>query len=295
VAVTPPPTFPDPQTLAVIERFSLWLRRSGRLHVRGRPTRRGAPTGLDFLGYAPYRPGMDLRHVDWQIYARTGELQVRKFADESAGLLGVLVDASGSMAVGGKWAQARAIAAALVHAALAELHEVLVGVAQGPTLEALPSSGGLSFAPAAFGLLRAAVPGGPTNLGSALAELPVQGGRGDAVIISDFLDPLGAARALEAVHAQGFRVDLVRITAPGEFELPHHGVLRDPESDDHRTTPSGTDRARALARLQAHQAALVRAAKEAEAVLVTIDAQTPLPVALTTFFEAITARRGGGR
>ena len=63
--------FPDAETLALCERFSLWLRQSGGVRVQGRPLPAGVSHGLDFDRFARYRPGMDLRHVDWTLYART--------------------------------------------------------------------------------------------------------------------------------------------------------------------------------------------------------------------------------
>ena len=93
--------------------------------------------GTDFLDYQSYAAGEDVRHVDWAVYARTGELFVRRYEDERSGRLVVLVDASGSMAVphGQKWSRAFDVARALCWAGLHQQHEVILGcTGQGTAL-----------------------------------------------------------------------------------------------------------------------------------------------------------------
>ena len=208
----PAERFPDAATLAVCERFSVWLRRGGGLSVQGRPLPWGAAPGLDFEGFAGYRPGMDTRHLDWTVYARTRGLVVREYADEGAGLLCVLVDASGSMAQGepSKWGLARSLAAALCFAALREVHQVLLGVIRGGRLHLLPAASGLSFAHTAFAHLAAQRPEGPSDLGVILGDLGLRGVRARAALISDFLDPAGADRGLLALARQGVEVEIGR-------------------------------------------------------------------------------------
>jgi uncharacterized protein (DUF58 family) len=287
--------FPDAETLAVCERFSLWLRQGGGLPVHGRPVPGGETSGLDFEGYAEYAPGMDLRHLDWGLYARTRGFYVRTFADEGAGVLAVLLDGSGSMAIGSKWALARKLAAALVFAGLREVHQVLLGVARGPRLHALPLRGGLSFAPSAFEMLGAARPEGRTDLAAAFTELPTGHARGAAVVIGDFLDPRGPAPALRTLAAAGWDVDVCRITEPGELDLPPAGAaLHDPEGDGHLVVPDDPrERAAWAARVEAHRAELSVAARRHGALLVDLASDLSLPLALTRYFQAVGAARGG--
>jgi uncharacterized protein (DUF58 family) len=289
--------FPDPETLAICERFSLWLRQGGGLPIHGRPVPRGDAAGLDFEGFAEYAPGMDLRHLDWALYARTREFYVRTFADEGTGVLAVLLDGSGSMAVGDppKWELARRLAAAIVFAGLREVHPVLLGIARGPRLEALPLRGGLSFAPSAFEFLGAARPEGPTDLGAAFGDLPTGRARGGAVVIGDFLDPNGPERAVRALSAAGWDVDLCRVTAPCELDLPAGGfAVHDPEGDGHRVVPHDrAERAEWAARVEAHRAALPAAARRQGALLVELTSDLSLGRALTRYFEAVGLARGG--
>ncbi len=60
---------------------------------------RGTGSSLEFMDYRDYVPGDDLRHVDWRAYARTDQLKVRLFREETAPSLDVVVDTSASMGV----------------------------------------------------------------------------------------------------------------------------------------------------------------------------------------------------
>ncbi|MFN3202233.1 MAG: DUF58 domain-containing protein [Bradymonadia bacterium] len=283
--------FPDPQLLALMSRLALWIRQGGGFPVHGRPLPGGAAAGLDFEGFTEYVPGMDLRHLDWPTYARTRGFYVRTFVDEGAGALAVLLDGSGSMQVGApsKWQIARAIAAAVAYAGLSELHPLLIGVARGARLEALPFTGGLDFAPRVFEFLGGQQPSGQTDLTAALGQLPTGHVRGDALIISDFLDPRGPEAVIDALTRTGWRVDLCRVSAPGEFELPEGVAFFDPEGEGHVVVPDGQRRINAAGLVQAHRERLEQAARQRGLPLVDVSTDTPLPQILTQLFRALSS------
>lgn len=283
--------FPDAETLAACERFALWLRQGGGLPVRGRPLSGGLAAGLDFEGHAEYRPGHDLRHLDWALYARLRSLNVRTFEDEGAGTLAVLLDASASMGLGGKFDLARRMAAALVYAGLRACHGVLLGVARDGGLEALPLTGGAPAFDHAMEWLAHVTPRGTTHLAASFAAAPRFAARGDAVILSDFFDPQGPEGALDALHRAGWQADLVRVTTPAEWVAPTPGLgLRDPESAATATAPG--DAASLGAALNTWREQTRGQALRRGSVLVEVDASAGLPQALTRFFTTVLAVRG---
>src|SRR4030088_1352789 len=76
----------------------------------------------EFAEYRAYSPGDDLRHVDWNVFARTERPSLKRYRGETNSLLTVLLDASQSMeytshAVG-KMDYARYIAASLFYLAI---------------------------------------------------------------------------------------------------------------------------------------------------------------------------------
>src|SRR3569833_2011890 len=51
----------------------------------------------EFAEYAAYNPGDDLRHVDWNVYARTERAYLKRSRGETNTALLVLLDASASL------------------------------------------------------------------------------------------------------------------------------------------------------------------------------------------------------
>jgi uncharacterized protein (DUF58 family) len=51
----------------------------------------------EFAEYRAYTPGDDLRHVDWNVYARTERAYLKKYRGETNSQLTILLDASNSM------------------------------------------------------------------------------------------------------------------------------------------------------------------------------------------------------
>jgi hypothetical protein len=168
------------------------------------------------------------------------------------------------------------------------VHAVQLIVATAGEIRRLPPTAGLEFAPAVFRFLDAQTPHGPTDLAAAAAAVTPSGQGGDVVFISDFLDPAGADRGVEALMAQGFRVDLCRIAVPGEFELPPAGtVIVDPEGPGHRVVPGGAERDALNARLVAHRAALGETARRFAAPLVDLPHDGALAPSLEAWFQRI--------
>jgi len=54
----------------------------------------------EFAEYRAYTEGDDLRHIDWNVYARSERLYLKRFQGETNSLLTILLDASNSMQFG---------------------------------------------------------------------------------------------------------------------------------------------------------------------------------------------------
>jgi uncharacterized protein (DUF58 family) len=76
----------------------------------------------EFAEYRAYTPGDDLRRVDWNVYARTERLYLKRYRGETNSVLTVLLDASKSMQFGShgvnKMDYARYLAASLFYLAI---------------------------------------------------------------------------------------------------------------------------------------------------------------------------------
>jgi uncharacterized protein (DUF58 family) len=76
----------------------------------------------EFAEYRAYTPGDDLRHVDWNVYARTERMYLKRYRGETNSSLTILLDASNSMQFGShavnKMDYARYLAASLFYLAI---------------------------------------------------------------------------------------------------------------------------------------------------------------------------------
>jgi uncharacterized protein (DUF58 family) len=203
----------------------------------------------DYLGLLPgpgseagesreYRPGDDVRRIDWPVTARTTVPHVRQTIADRELETWLAVDLSASLDFGTARSLKRdlaiAAAAAITHLTVRGGNRIGAVVAGGGALARLPARSGRREAQ---GLMRAiaGVPSqaGRTDLGAlvdALNRPPRR--RGFAAVISDFLaSPESWRRPLRRLAVR-HDVLAVEVLDPRELELPDVGVLAvaDPET-----------------------------------------------------------------
>jgi uncharacterized protein (DUF58 family) len=187
-----------------------------------------------------YRPGDDVRRMDWPVTARTTVPHVRETVADRELETWVLVDLSASLDFGTAECEKRDLAvaglAAVTHLTIRGGNRVGAVVVTGEQVVRVPARGGRVAAQA---LMRQVVrtpraaPGEPTDLAAAIGLLsrPPRR-RGLAVVVSDFLaDPDQWERPLRALRTR-HDVLAIEVLDPRELELPSVGVLTvvDPET-----------------------------------------------------------------
>lgn len=80
-------------------RYSLVLPQASMHGQRGERLGRFSGSSVDFQDYREYQPGDDLRHIDWNAYARSDQLIVKLFREEVQPHLDLILDTSRSMAL----------------------------------------------------------------------------------------------------------------------------------------------------------------------------------------------------
>jgi uncharacterized protein (DUF58 family) len=260
--------------------------------------------GIEFEESRPYVPGDDIRTLDWNATARTGEPHVKRFREERDRSVLVLVDTSASMAFGSSprnKAQTAARSAALLTAAAghagdrvgvlgyaAEVHsEVPPGRGPAHTWETLRTAASLSRTAA-----------GPANAAAAV-ERARRLVRRRALLfwVSDFRDEEALGAPLAAA-AHRYEVVAIAIEDPRELELPRAGPIRiaDPERPGAtRVLDTSRPRVRALyaAAAEVRRRALEHRVRGAGADLLRIStADDPLRV-LAHFFQLRAAHTRG--
>jgi len=83
--------------------------------------RNGSRTGnaMEFSEYREYRPGDDLRRIDWRVYARSEQLMTKQYAEEVDPRCDIILDHSASMATTERKAGAAVTLAAIFATAAA--------------------------------------------------------------------------------------------------------------------------------------------------------------------------------
>jgi uncharacterized protein (DUF58 family) len=111
--------FLDPATLASIDGLDLVAKTVVDGFVAGLHRSPDFGFSQEFAEYRSYTQGDDLRHVDWNVFARTGKCFLKRYRGETNTQLLVLLDTSSSMAYSShgvsKLDYARFVAASLVY------------------------------------------------------------------------------------------------------------------------------------------------------------------------------------
>ena len=217
------------EVLRRLERLTLVSRRLAAGHRRGerRGRRRGASN--DFADYRQYVTGDDLRFLDWKIYARLERLFLKLFLEEEDLRVHVLVDTSPSMDFGtpNKLHYAKQVAAALGYVCLCRQDNLNVRAFQDGLAAGFGPKRGKVNARAYFDFLDRLEPGGRTALQPALRQFAqTAGGRGVAVVISDFFDFGGYEEGLRLLFGGNLEVLVVHVLAPDELRPDLKGDLR---------------------------------------------------------------------
>jgi uncharacterized protein (DUF58 family) len=215
-----------PAFLRTLESLNLMARRLLTQEERGEREglRRGA--SLEFADYRHYASGDELRYVDWNVYARHGELFVKEFSAEESVHALLLLDASASMAYGApaKFDAARELAGALAYIALANFDTAgLYCFDDGVREVERFLRGKRSILPFVERLddLRAE---GRTDMAKAFqSPIPRLKGRALAFVLSDFYDLDGFGAGLLALQAQRLQLCVLHLVAREETEPPAGG------------------------------------------------------------------------
>jgi len=186
----------------------------------------------EFVDFRAYSQGEDLRYLDWNTYARLGEL-VTRLGEVSTELTAhVLVDTSASMNWGdpNKLWYARRLAAALGYVTLWHFDRLVVAPFDTRLRAPFgPRRGRMAAAPL-FDYLAALPAGGATDLERVLGGyLPRQRRRGVLLLVSDLLSVRSSGelgQALSPFLERGWEVVLFHTLDAQEVEPGFAGDLR---------------------------------------------------------------------
>ncbi len=236
---TPGRPGPGPLPAALLRKVDLTVRRRIDGLLAGDHRSWATGDGTELAQVRPYAPGDDVRMIDWNVTARTGEPHVRVNVAERAVETWLLLDTSASMTFGTadrrKWDVAEGVSLAIGHFAVRRGNRLALATFGDRNPVASPARQGDRGLVALLQALRREPdlePMGPTSLGAALTRIGrLARRRSVIVVVSDFRGPRDWRPRLLHLAAR-HDVVAVEIQDPREQELPDVGDLWlvDPES-----------------------------------------------------------------
>lgn len=238
--------FLDPKVLAGISSLDLLAKTVVDGFVAGLHRSPDFGFSQEFAEYRAYTPGDDLRHVDWNLFARTERCYLKRYRGETNTQLTILLDASNSMQFTSgltsndgppmKMDYARYIAASLFYLAIHNQRDAAGLIVFDDEVRDYirPSTRPGQLARLFAGLDRAE-PRARTDFAKPLRHFQnFLHRRGIAIVVSDFYqDPETVVRTIAPLRFHGNEVVLFHILDPQEVRpvLKGSAVLVDLETD----------------------------------------------------------------
>jgi len=223
-----------------LEMFSR-LRVQGVLQGTNPSTLKGFTS--DFRQHRQYYPGDNLKYLDWRVFGKSERLFIREFEELTNAQVTVVLDISGSMAVGNSGAAglskhdfAVRNAAILLYLACLQRDQFSLALFRTDRVVHLPFRSGRNHLLRAFAALLEPKAAGGTDFVRGLANSTAHvRRRGMTVVLSDFMDePEAIVRQLASLRFRRSDVLALQVFDPAEADLDFNSVTRfhDPENQD---------------------------------------------------------------
>jgi uncharacterized protein (DUF58 family) len=196
----------------------------------------------EFSQYRHYRPGDDLKYIDWKLFARTDRLYTKQYRETTNLGAQIVVDASQSMAFRGRTGVgkldcARMAAAALAYLIAGQGDAVGLAIYDDSVRQYLPSRIGQPHLRGVLTALAKMQSSGTTGATSTARSLrrsvDLLSRRGVLILVSDLYDDEEAVEAeLRRAVRMGHEVAVFHVLTRDELEFPfgHEVELEDLES-----------------------------------------------------------------
>ena len=171
----------------------------------------------EFSQYRHYRPGDDLKYVDWKLFARTDRVYTRQFRETTNLSALFVIDVSRSMDFAGKFTLARTVAAILGTLVL-DQGDAAGMLAAGERTQYVPARSGHHHLRVLLSELARLTPAGTVSIAQALQQAStLMKRRGLIVAISDFYEDEIALPQLRRLARMGH--DVIAVHAVSREEL----------------------------------------------------------------------------
>jgi uncharacterized protein (DUF58 family) len=232
--------FLNPQVLASISGLDLVAKTVVDGFIAGLHRSPDFGFSQEFAEYRAYTPGDDLRHVDWNVFARAERMYLKRYRGETNTQLTILLDSSASMKFTSgalsKLDYARFLAASLAYLGSEQRDAIGLVVFNDDVKHYIPPSGRAGQLARVLHGIEHAEYGYRTDFAKPFTHcMEFLKRRGLIVILSDFYeDPQRIVQAVAPLGFRGCEVVLFHVLDPGEIrpKLGEPVILLDMETQD---------------------------------------------------------------
>jgi uncharacterized protein (DUF58 family) len=284
--------FLDPDVLAEISSLDLVAKTVVDGFIAGLHRSPDFGFSQEFAEYRSYTPGDDLRHVDWNVYARTEKAYLKRYRGETNTALLVLLDASASMGFSSgpvrKLDYAKYLASALVYLAHLQRDSAGLIVFHDDVANFIRPSGRQGQLMRLLHGIDHAELGRRTDFRRPFFELQqFLRRRGITAVISDFFEkPASIVDTIEPLRFKGNEVILFQILDARELDpkLSGPALLVDMETNEAIEASADYARLEYVKKINDHVTELQSKAQSAGLDYVLLRTDQPLDAALRQYF-----------
>jgi len=217
--------FIDPQTLTRIASLELIARTVVEGFISGLHRSPHLGFSVNFAEYSPYRPGDDIRRIDWKVYGRTDRFFIKEYEGETNTSIHMILDCSRSMSYGSqgipKLEYGQYLAACLGYFAFKQRDSVGFVSYDEDVLNYVPARGSIGHLNTVLHAIEESRPGEKTDFLKPLVQVSERlRRRGIVVVISDLYDdPVNVMNGLRHLAYRGNDVIVFQLLDPAELRF----------------------------------------------------------------------------
>lgn len=217
--------FLDPETLSRIASLELIARTVVEGFISGLHRSPHLGFSVDFAEYRGYRPGDDIRKVDWKVFGRTDRFYIKEYEGETNTRIELILDCSRSMDFGSggirKLDYGKFLAASLGYFAFKQRDAVGFVSYDDDIVEYIPARSSIGHLNTVLHAIERARPGERTDFGTTMMHVSERLKRkGIVVVISDLFDePDEVMRGLRHLVYRGNDVIVFQVLDPSELHF----------------------------------------------------------------------------
>ncbi len=224
--------FIDPAVLTRISSLELVARTVVEGFVAGLHRSPHLGFSVNFAEYRPYRPGDDIRRIDWKVFARLDRFFVKEFEGETNTSIYLLLDSSRSMAYRNrgirKLEYAQFLAASLGYFAFKQRDGVGFVAYDDQVRDFVPARGSMGHLNTVLHAIESTRPADRTEFLKPLADIAERlRRRGIIVVVSDLYDE--TSRVMDGLRRLSYRgndVIVFHLLDPAELDFDFAGSAR---------------------------------------------------------------------